>query len=48
LNRDPSGTLPEYYSPGSKEEAVFYINDDRENWAATKGAQKWLAQTIQE
>jgi len=40
-------TLPEYYSPGSKEEAVFYINDNRENWAATKGALQWMAETIQ-
>jgi tetratricopeptide (TPR) repeat protein len=40
-------TLPEYYSPGSKEEAVFYINDNRENWATAKGALQWLAQTIQ-
>lgn len=36
-------TLPEYYSPGSKEEAVFYLGDNRENWATTEGALKWLA-----
>jgi len=40
-------TLPEYYSPGSKEEAVFYLNDNRENWATTEGALQWLAKTTQ-
>ena len=39
--------IPDYYSPKSREEAVLYIMDNRENWASTEGALPWLAQAIQ-
>lgn len=39
--------IPDYYSPGSPEEAVLYVQDNRENWASTEGALTWLAEAIQ-
>lgn len=39
--------LPEHYALGSPDEAVFYVLDDRENWASTEGALPWLAEAIQ-
>ena len=39
--------FPDYYSPGSPDEAVLYVQDNRENWAATEGALPWLAEAIQ-
>ena len=41
------GQTPDYYSPGSLEEAVLYVQDNRENWASTEGALPWLAEAIQ-
>lgn len=35
--------LPDFYAPGSKEEAILYVHENRENWAATPGALNWLA-----
>ncbi len=34
--------IAEFYSPGSKEEAVFYVLANQENWSATEGALQWL------
>jgi tetratricopeptide (TPR) repeat protein len=34
--------IVEYYSLGSKEEAVFYALANQENWSATEGALQWL------
>ncbi|MDE0679340.1 MAG: hypothetical protein OXI11_03860 [Gammaproteobacteria bacterium] len=39
--------LPEHYALGSPDEAVFYVLDDRQNWASTEGALPWLAEAIQ-
>jgi len=39
--------IPDYYSPGSPDEAVLYVQDNRENWASTEGALPWLAEAIQ-
>jgi len=39
-------TLPPHYSLGSKDEAVIYVDQTRENWSATKGALQWLAENI--
>lgn len=40
--------MPDYYSPGGRDEAILYARDNRENWAATEGALPWLAQAIQD
>ncbi|PHZ84793.1 hypothetical protein CRD36_02020 [Paremcibacter congregatus] len=37
-------SLPPHYSIGSKEEAIIYVDQNRENWSATKGALQWLAE----
>jgi tetratricopeptide (TPR) repeat protein len=37
-------TLPPHYSIGSKDEAVIYVAQNRDNWSATKGALQWLAE----
>ena len=37
---------PDYYSPGGRDEAVLYVLENRENWAATEGALPWLAQAV--
>ena len=36
--------MPPHYSIGSKDEAVIYVAQTRENWSATKGALQWLAE----
>ncbi len=36
-------TLPHQYSPGSKEEAVLYVQSNALNWQSTQGALEWLA-----
>ena len=36
--------MPPHYSMGSKEEAALYVDQNRENWAVTKGALQWLAE----
>ena len=38
---------PDYYSPGSPDEAILYVQDNRDNWASTEGALPWLAEAIQ-
>lgn len=40
--------MPDYYSPGGPDEAILYVLDNRENWAATEGALPWLARAIQD
>ena len=46
LDRQPMPkTPPPYYAVGSKDEAVLYVLENRENWSAAKGALKWLAET---
>jgi len=39
-------TLPPHYSIGSKDEAVIYVAQNRDNWSATKGALQWIAENI--
>ncbi|MCY3826282.1 MAG: hypothetical protein OXG10_02715 [Candidatus Dadabacteria bacterium] len=36
-------SLPEYYSPGSLEEAVVYTFFNRRSWLSTKGALAWVS-----
>jgi tetratricopeptide (TPR) repeat protein len=39
-------SLPEYYSPGDENEAVFYVKENQDAWKTTAGALDWLlAQT---
>jgi len=44
--RKNSKNLPPHYSIGSKEEAIIYVDQNRENWSATKGALQWLAENM--
>ena len=37
----------DHYTLGSPEEAVIHALQNRENWAATRGALQWLAETVQ-
>ncbi len=43
-------SIPEHqdddYTLGSPGEAVIYVWQNRENWAATPGALQWLAETV--
>jgi len=36
--------MPPHYSIGSKGEAVIYVDQNSDNWSATKGALQWLAE----
>ena len=36
-------TVPDYYSPGSLEEAVVYVFFNARNWSGTKGALIWVS-----
>lgn len=42
------GQVPDYYSPGGRDEAILYVLENRENWAATEGALPWLARAVQD
>jgi len=35
-------SLPNYYSPGAKTEAVFFVKENLNAWEATPGALDWL------
>lgn len=37
--------IADYFTLGSKEEAVIYVLQNKENWSATPGALQWLAET---
>ena len=44
----PVPECPEdHYTLGSREEAVIYVLQNRENWSATPGPLRWLAETVQ-
>jgi len=36
-------TLPDYYTPGEKTEAVSYVSDNLSAWRSSPGSLKWLA-----
>ena len=42
--RQPPGRLPDHYALGSREEAVAYVLQNKENWSATPGALEWLSE----
>ena len=38
--------LPDHYAMGSREEAILYVLQNKENWSATPGALSWLAEAV--
>ncbi|HLJ68659.1 MAG TPA: hypothetical protein VKX16_14985 [Chloroflexota bacterium] len=38
--------LPDYYSPGDRNEAVSYLGEGAEGWLQTPGAMKWLEESL--
>ena len=38
--------LPDHYAMGSREEAVAYVLQNKENWSATPGALEWLSEAV--
>ena len=39
--------LPDHYALGSREEAIVYVLQNKDNWSATPGALSWLAEAVQ-